>query len=79
MSRVLDRIAMASFALLIAVGLAFGASEAFASARPVCGDDLGEIGTCPPFTNESCDQTCQQPPHNFFGGECIFDCCVCLT
>lgn len=80
MFQVLNRMAMALLAVIVAGGLAFGASHAFASgAVETCGDDYGEIGLCPPLTNTTCNTACATPPLPFFGGECIAGCCVCLT
>jgi hypothetical protein len=83
MSRLLTRVAMVVVGLLVLGGLTFGATQAFGSARQgFCGDDLGELGLCPPYTSGSCDEACIEA--EFFGGDCIpyggpGQCCACLT
>lgn len=83
MSRLLTRVAMVVVGLFVLGGLTFGATQAFGSAmRMECGDDLGELGLCPPFDQESCDDECVK--QNFNGGACIPYggpglCCACLT
>lgn len=82
MSRLLTRLSTLLFGLVVVGGLAFGASTlSGVSALEECGDDLGELGTCPPFTNQSCDDECIE--QGFFGGRCVNqggqECCVCLT
>ncbi len=76
MARTIKRLSGWVGALLIIGALAFGASTAFAS-MPICGDDFWEIGTCPPFTEESCDFECGQQ-FNGAPGVCDFGCCSCL-
>jgi len=66
-------------ALVVIAALAFGASTAFAS-MPVCGDDIDEIGTCPPFDNTSCNIECLVQFPLGGGGACYqgATCCVCM-
>jgi hypothetical protein len=73
---------LALFAV-VAVGLAFGASTAFASSlTETCGDDLGELGTCPPYDGANCNYDCFQMYGT--GGSCILTetqgemCCACI-
>lgn len=68
------------FSLLITAfvvgGLTFGASEVIGSdAFDVCGDDPGEIGTCPPFDQESCQDECEE--QFMTTGGCFQGCCIC--
>lgn len=83
MSRLITRISLLMVGLFLAGGLAFGATQAFGSGlASSCGDDLGELGLCPPFNNASCDAECVE--ENFFGGMCSPYggpglCCICLT
>lgn len=84
MSKWLSRISTLLIGLFVAGGLTFGATQAFGSSEMmVCGDDVGEIGTCPPFSNESCEVECLE--REFFGGACIATetqgviCCACIV
>ena len=78
MYRVLSRIGLAVAALFVLGGLSFGASQAFGNGMVTsCGDDFGEIGTCPPLTMTTCPQACLNL--QFFGGACLQGCCVCLV
>jgi hypothetical protein len=74
MTRFRDRLLMAIYGLLIAGGLTFGATQLFAQ---VDCNGPGQIGTCPPYNDESCDDACDM----MFGtpGGCIFGCCTCAT
>lgn len=60
----------------VVAALAFGASAAMASVGE-CGDDPGEIGTCPPFTQSSCGDECFK--RFMSGGQCIQGCCLCAV
>ena len=65
-------------ALFVIAALAFGASTAFATMA--CFGDPGEIGTCPPFTNATCDAECRIQYPLGGGGACYHGgtCCVCM-
>ncbi len=61
----------ASSVVLIAGALAFGATEALGrSMGDPCGNDPGELGTCPPFTVQSCQTACDE----LFGNGPLGDC-----
>ncbi len=79
MARTIKRLSGWVGALLIIGALAFGASTAFAS-MPICGDDPGEIGTCPLFTNATCDTECFVQFPLGGGGQCTQGgtCCTCM-
>lgn len=82
MSKRLRHLAILLFGLFVIGGLGFGASTvAGVSTLEECGDDPGELGTCPPFTNQSCNEECFE--QDFFGGQCVNQggqqCCICLT
>ena len=75
----LSRISVVLIGLFVAAGLAFGATQAFGSGMAMtCGDDPGEIGTCPPFTQSTCNEACEDM---FDGnpGACLAGCCVCTV
>lgn len=79
MPRVVKRIAATLFALFVASALAFGGSTLLASSGgEFCGDDPGEIGTCPPYDDSSCFDDCLLIYGNP-GGKCHLptDCCIC--
>lgn len=82
MSRLVTRISLLMVGLFLAAGLAFGASEALGSAAATsCGDDLGELGLCPPYDNGSCFEECMEEFENGglcspYGGAGL--CCICL-
>lgn len=75
------------FSLFVLAALVFGATTVYASSMAMseCGNDPGEIGTCPPYDDPSCHFDCQviyQTP----GGEChrVDDkpgllCCICAV
>ena len=47
------------FMLVVAASaLSFGAAEALRFAGDECGDEPGELGTCPPYNPVSCTQDC---------------------
>lgn len=82
MSRLLTRLSTLLFGLFVVAGLAFGASTVSAvSTLEECGDDPWEVGTCPPYSEEDCDDICDFRFGN--PGDCINQggevCCVCLT
>jgi hypothetical protein len=37
-----------------------------------------QIGTCPPFNQNSCHEECILPIHGYPGGNCIGGCCTCI-
>lgn len=77
MSKVLRRMSLILVGLFVVGGLAFGVTTlAGDAAVEECGDDLGEIGTCPPLNPTSCNEACME---EFFGGDCVQGCCTCLT
>lgn len=72
------------FVALVVVVFTMGIAEARNTASAsTCGDDLGEIGTCPPYDNNSCQDDCFQQ----FGtpnGQCGptedgTRCCICMV
>lgn len=74
MTSLRDRLLVAIYGSLIAGGLTFGATQLFAQ---VDCDGPGQIATCPPENDNSCNSLCQQT----FGtpGGCIFGCCTCAV
>jgi hypothetical protein len=87
---VAKRVASILFAVFVAAGLTFGATQALnvtpAAAEAVemidnefCGDDFGEYdGYCP--DNAACERKCNE--EHGFGGACIITeedgpCCIC--
>jgi len=78
MSKLFTRLAMLLVGLFIAGGLAFGATQAFASSSVMICDQPEELGTCPgEFNGPSCDAECILRYGN--GGACFGGCCVCLV
>lgn len=76
MGRRIEHLAGAVYALLAVAALTFGASTAL-RASEACGDDPGELGTCPPITEYGCNAQCEQLYG--FGGSCDpHACCTCL-
>ena len=65
----------AAWAVLVMVALTFGATQAMAAPISAC-TGPGEIGSCPSFTNQTCDDECVE--QDFFGGGCVHGCCTCL-
>ena len=66
----------AAWAVLVMVALSFGATQAMAAPISAC-TGPGQIGSCPPFTEESCANACFIK----FGGpgKCDEDdCCQCV-
>jgi len=64
--------------LFIAGGLAFGATQAFASSSVMICDQPEELGTCPgEFTQTKCNSVCLSTYGN--PGQCFGGCCVCLV
>lgn len=61
----------AAWAVLVMVALTFGATQVMAAPISAC-DGPGQIGSCPPFTNESCNNACP------IAGGCIHGCCQCV-
>jgi len=76
MKRVMNRPATAVFAITIGGALSFGATQAFST--PATGNAASScpIASCPPETNQSCNQICLGM--DFFGGMCVHGCCTCL-
>ena len=78
MSKLFTRLAMLLVGLFIAGGLAFGATQAFASSSVMICDLQEEIGTCPgEFNQVSCAAECMVRYGNH--GTCFGGCCVCLV
>lgn len=79
MSRFIRRILASVFAAAVAAALSFGAVEAVSSPSPASAcDDFGQLGSCPPFDNTSCDQACFEEFGT--GGACApDDCCTCMV
>lgn len=79
MSRMMRWTCNSLFALFVGVALTFGATQAFATTTLVdCERTEPEfIGSCPPYTDATCDEDCRNN-HNFEGGSCVGPCCVCF-
>jgi len=78
MSKLFTRLAMLLVGLFIAGGLAFGATQAFASSSVMICDQPEELGTCPgEFTQNKCNNVCNDTYGN--GGFCFGGCCVCIV
>lgn len=82
MTRWVARVLKALFALAVAAGLTYGAVSAIQlRAGEECGDDPGELDTCPPFTEMSCNETCFMM--NGSPGGCVHfsggECCTCTV
>jgi hypothetical protein len=70
------------FAVAVIWALSLGATR-LVGENLHCGDDPGELGTCPPYTESSCGSACA----NMFGtsGSCLiigspgmpYNCCIC--
>jgi hypothetical protein len=77
MAKALASALRALFLIAVAVAFSVGAAQLSASARSSCDNPgSGEIGTCPPFDNESCDEKCDELFGTF--GSCNpAGCCVC--
>lgn len=83
MSGLLSRLSILLFGLFVVGGLVFGIQELSADRlNDFCGDDLGELGTCPPFTEESCEDECFEqfgsPDAGCLRTNVDGDCCTCL-
>lgn len=84
MSRLFTRLSTGLFALFVAGGLTFGATQALgATATHTCGDDPGELGLCPPFSDPSCNFACFQQFGTFGGCGATEEpgviCCICAV
>jgi hypothetical protein len=69
--------AKAMFGVAVAGALAFGATEARATARTTCtiNYEYGSIGSCSSET--TCDQRCKSIYGPESGGACLGGCCRC--
>lgn len=76
MERQIMRFLSVAYGVAVVAALSFGVSQTLRAAD-VCGDDPGEIGTCPPFTNQSCGDECVD--RFMSGGQCLQGCCVCAV
>lgn len=74
MTRFRDRLLMAIYGLLIAGGLTFGATQLVAQ---VDCNGPGQIATCPPEDDDSCNDLCQST--FMTPGGCILGCCTCAV
>ncbi|MGH7500605.1 MAG: hypothetical protein ACREL7_02495 [Longimicrobiales bacterium] len=74
MNNLTIRVIIALFAILALGSLTFGASQLLA--REDC-TQPGQIGTCPPYTEQSCNEDC----FDLFmtPGGCINGCCTCAV
>ena len=86
MSRFHRRFVATVFALFVAGGIGFGASEAFGSnpsSGDYCTEEYGDLGCCPPFTGYTCWEECVDL--GYHDGFCIRieepqeDCRLCCT
>lgn len=50
------RLTAGLYAILVVWGLSFAGMQL--RMNDACGDDAGEIGWCPPYTEESCNSDC---------------------
>ncbi len=82
MNRSILTLAKAAYVLAVAAILTFGFSQVSAALVdwPACDTPgSGEIGTCPPFTSETCDTQCDLIYRTF--GNCRpsdnAGCCLC--
>jgi hypothetical protein len=76
----MKRLAMAAFALLAAVVLAFGAHTAYATATiSLCDPGTpGYVGECPPLAEDTCTPACQSAYGTWsLGNGCAGGCCIC--
>ena len=69
------RVGQVCTAVIVIAVLTFGTAQALE--RDVCGDEPGEIGLCPPYDDESCDNACGKLYQS--NGRCIGNpsCCTC--
>jgi hypothetical protein len=74
----MKRLAVAAFAVLAAVVLAFGAHTAYATASiSLCDPGApGYVGECPPLNSGSCDDRCVRD-YGSIGNQCGGGCCIC--
>lgn len=79
MSRLLNRLSTGLFALFVVGGLTLGTSAAFGATGITSCNGPGQLGSCPPYTTESCDDDCRKEGYD--GGACLLPgpCCSCLT
>ncbi len=66
----------AAWAVLVMVALTFGATQAMAAPVSACTAPW-QIGSCPPLNSGTCWTACER--EGYFGGDCVFGCCTCLT
>ncbi len=81
MSKLLDRAARLTLALMVAGGLGFGAQAAYAGTQSSsCPTDLPN-GRIP--VSCTTDRSCDTPCNSYFGpgseGGCLQGCCVCAV
>lgn len=77
MMRVIRKVLVGVYAALALAVLGFGTAEALTRLPTAC-DEFGQIGTCPPFTNQSCDEECKELFDS--GGTCTPEgCCQCAV
>ena len=63
-----------------ASAFSFGAAQALPLMHGSCGDEPGELGTCPPYSESSCQTTCwllYQSPESECGPSEDGPCCRC--
>lgn len=70
-------------AICVIVSIGLGVGEASASiSNGYCGDDPGELGTCPPYDDDTCGDDCHQLLGSPWGqcGPTSYDgqCCICV-
>ena len=69
----------AAWAVLVMVALSLGATQVMAAPISAC-DGPGQIGSCPPFTEQSCSEKCEEL--GMIDGFCTIPpnsgCCQCV-
>ncbi len=76
---VLKRISVVVGAGAVLLVLGFGTTQAIATPEVASAcDQGGQIGSCPPFTRETCHDTCVFEL-GFADGDCILGCCECTV
>ena len=76
MKRIMNGLAAVLFAVMIAGALTFGATQALSTPASENAASSCPIASCPPETNQSCNQICLGM--DFDGGMCAHGCCMCL-
>lgn len=67
-------LARSAFVTLVAVAMLIAGPRN--AAADVCNGE-GQLGTCPPFNDQTCALACIQAGHPD-GGDCVGTCCTCF-